>query len=189
VKIAMSGSSVLNVLAVVAAFAALTVSIIFAARQTRLMRQTNQMPIFVEMLQEFRSREFQKAERYIADDLGSQPSNKGVLGLSEKASWAITKMQSFFGTLGSLIIYDVIGEAEAVSTLGYRADRLWKKVEPYIEQERLLRGDDDYAKFWEDFVWRVRANWPPERHYGIRVHRLHAQPSDSGNTSQNPQQL
>src|SRR5689334_8587407 len=106
----MNSASILNVLAVIAAFAALAVSVIFANRQTRLMRRTNQMPIFVELIQEFRSQDFQKAERYIMENLESYPPDKGVLQLPEEASWAITKVQSFFGTLGSLIIYGVINE-------------------------------------------------------------------------------
>jgi hypothetical protein len=176
----MNSASVLNILAVAAAFAALAVSAVVAIRQIRLLRQTNEMPIFIEMLQEFRSREFQSAERYIINALGEHPPNKGVLHLPEEASWAITTVQSFFGTLGSLIIYDIVSEAEAVSTLGYRANRLWTKLEPYIERERQIRGDDDYAKFWEDFVCRVRTNWPPEQHYKIVVRRL-PRPSEDGN--------
>jgi hypothetical protein len=109
----------------------------------KLMRQTNEMPIFIQLLQEFRSHEFQRAERYIMHDLRAHPPDKGVLHLPEEASWAITTVQSFFGTLGSLIIYNIVSEAEAVSTVGYRANRLWIKLEPYIRRERQIRGDDD----------------------------------------------
>ena len=175
----MNSASVFNILAVTAAFTALAVSVVFAIRQIRLMRQTNEMPIFIQMLQEFRSREFQRAERYIMHDLKEHPPSKGVLQLPEEASWAITTVQSFFGTLGSLIIYDIVSEAEAVSTLGYRANRLWTRLEPYIERERQIRGDDDYAQFWEDFVCRVRSNWPPEQHYRIVIRRLPRLSEDS----------
>jgi hypothetical protein len=34
------------------------------------------------------------------------------------------------------------------------------------------------AKFWEDFVCRTRANWPPEKHYKISVRRLPEQSSN-----------
>jgi hypothetical protein len=79
---------------------------------------------------------------------------------------------SYFGTLGSLIVYGILDEGAAVSTLGFRGDHLWTELEPFISREREIREDDDFAKFFEDFVCRVRANWPPEKNYGLTIRRL-----------------
>jgi len=169
----MDTSALLNILAVAFSFGALSVSLIFAIRQTRIMWQSNQVPLFVDLIKEFRSREFQNAEQYVMHRLKIENSaEKGVLRLPEEARLAATTVQSFFGTLGQLVINDIISEASAVSTLGLRASKLWTELEPFIESERKLRGDDDFAMFYEDFVYRTRANWPPEKSYSLVVHRL-----------------
>jgi hypothetical protein len=49
-------------------------------------------------------------------------------------------------------------EGIAVSTLGSRADKLWAELESFVLKEREVLGDNDFAKFFEDFVYRVRAN-------------------------------
>lgn len=169
----MSSSLVLNVLAVVVAFIALTVSVIFAMRQITIMRQANQMPVFVDLIQEYRSQDFQQAEHYVMYKLAREhTSSDGVLSLPSEARHAATVVLSFFGTVGSLIAFGILKEDIAVSTLGSRADKLWTDLEPFIIKERQRLGDSDFAKFFEDFVYRIRTNWPPEEHYGILIHRL-----------------
>ena len=56
--------------------------------------------------------------------------------------------------------------------MGLRASKLWDELEPFIAAERKIRGDDDFAMFYEDFVYRTRINWPPEEKYKLSVHRL-----------------
>ncbi len=138
----MDCSLVLNVVAVIVAFGALAVSLIFAMRQTRIMRQSNQVPLFVDLIQEFRSKDFQRAEQYVLCKLRKENSpEKGVLGLQDEARFASTTIQSFFGVLGHLVMDDIISEASTVSTLGYRANRLWTELAPFIAGERKLHGD------------------------------------------------
>jgi hypothetical protein len=168
----MDSSSVLNIIAVVVAFGALTVSLIFAMTQTRIMRQTNQMPIFIDLIREFRSKEFQQMEHYVLNKLTQENPEKGVLGLPDQARFAASTIVSFFGVLANLIIEGIISEASAVSTLGFRANNLWTKLEPFIVGERNIRGDDDSARYFEDFVCRVRTHWPPEKYYRMPTHRL-----------------
>lgn len=181
---------ILNITAVAISTAALCVSILIAIRQITIMRQSNQMPIFIDLEQEFRSEQFQRAELYVLRKLKDKDAVKGVQALPDEARLAVTLMSSYFGVLGSLIIYGIVGERQAVAALGYRADQLWRKLEPFILAERRIRGDDDHAKFFEDFICRVRGHWPPEKSYNIPVRRLgdvgdpvaddrkHARPSD-----------
>jgi hypothetical protein len=169
----MNASMLLNVIAVVVAFVALSVSVIFAMRQTAIMRQANQMPVFVNLIQEYRSQNFQQAEHYVMHKLATENTpGDGVLRLPFEARCAATTVLSFFGTMGSLITYGILKEDIAVSTLGFRADKLWMELEPFIIKEREGRSDNDFAKFFEDFVYRARTNWPPEEHYGFTIHRL-----------------
>ena len=69
-------------------------------------------------------------------------------------------------------MYGILSEPPAVLILGYRADKLWVELEPLINSERKIQGNNDFAKFFEDFVRRVRGNWPPEEHYNVRVRRI-----------------
>lgn len=175
----MDSSIALNLIAVAVAFIALAGSVIFAIRQIAIMRQANQMPVFVDLIQEYRSADFQHAEHYVIDNLAKERAlNDGVAALSPNAKYCVTAVLSFFGTVGSLIAYGILQEDIAVSTLGFRADKLWVELEPFIAKERDVLGDNDFAKFFEDFVCRVRANWPPEEHYGITIRRLPRVSSD-----------
>jgi hypothetical protein len=176
----VNSSSVLNTIAVAVAFGALAVSLFFAVRQTRVMRQANQMPIFIDMIREFRSREFQQAEHFILHRLRNENSpDKGVLKLPDEARFAVITVQSFFGVLANLVVDGIISEASAVSTLGFRANKIWIELEPFVVGERKIRGDNDFALYFEDFVYRVRTHWPPEKHYKLVINRLESLPNDS----------
>lgn len=168
----MSTSLLLNIIAVAISTAALGVSISVAIRQIVIMRQSNQMPVFIDLEQEFRSERFQRAELYVMRKLKDKDAVKGVQALPDEARLAVSLTSSYFGVLGSLVIYGIVSERQAVAALGYRADRLWRKLESFIFAERRIRGDNDHAKFFEDFICRVRANWPPEKSYNIPVRRL-----------------
>jgi hypothetical protein len=170
--IAVSGT-VLNVTAVAVSFFALVFSLFFAVQQLRVMRQTNQMPIFIDMIREFRSKEFQQAEQYVLHRLKYENSpDLGLLKLQDEALIAAATVYSFFGVLADLVIRGIISEEAAISTLGFRASNLWTAMEPFIVAERELRGDNDFACYFEDLVSRVRPNWPPEKYYGRTLHRL-----------------
>jgi hypothetical protein len=166
-------STVLNITAVAVSFCAVVFSLFFAAQQIRVMRQTNQMPIFIDMIREFRSKEFQQAEHYVLHRLKYENSpDSGILKLQDEARIAATTVHSFFGVLADLVMRDIISEEAAVSTLGFRASNLWDALEPFIVAERKLRGDNDFACYYEDLVSRVRPHWPPEKYYGRTRRRL-----------------
>lgn len=126
----MSGA-VLNVTAVAVSFCAVVFSLFFAVQQIRVMRQTNQMPIFIDMIREFRSSEFQQAEQYVLHRLKYENSpDSGMLKLKDEARLAATTVQSFFGVLADLVMRGIISEETAVSTLGFRASSLWAELDP-----------------------------------------------------------
>jgi hypothetical protein len=173
-------STVLNVTAVAVSFSALVFSLFFAVQQIRVMRQTNQMPIFIDMIREFRSKEFQQAEQYVLHRLKYENSpDSGMLKLQDEARLAATTIQSFFGVLADLVMRGIISEEAAISTLGFRASKLWTELEPFIVTERKIRGDNDFACYYEDLVSRVRPNWPPEKYYGRALRRLDGINADS----------
>ncbi|HLI75486.1 MAG TPA: hypothetical protein VKV02_00975 [Acidobacteriaceae bacterium] len=175
----MNANLILNIIAVVVSFVALAVSAIIASRQTKIMYQSNQVPLFVELFQEFRSERFQLAESHILDELESFDPAEGVMGLPGDIRSDVNVINNYFGTLGSLIIYGILEEREVMTMIGPRADRLWGKLEPFIIAERGSRGSDDFASFFEDLVYRVRLHWPLMKSYGLEIHRLEHLPGEN----------
>ena len=111
----MNSSSILNVIAVVVAFGALTVSLVFAIRQTRIMLQANQLPVFIDLMREFRSENFQQAQHYVLHRLGSENSSeKGMRGLPDEARFAAATVTSFFSVFGYLVAAEIISEQSAI---------------------------------------------------------------------------
>lgn len=169
----MNSSSIFNVIAVVVAFGALTVSLVFAIRQTRIMLQANQLPVFIDLIREVRSENFQQAQHYVLHRLESENSSeKGIFGLPDEARLAAVTVTSFFSVFGYLVVAGVISEQSAIITMGFPANELWKKLQSFIIAERKIQGDNSLSCYFEDFVWRIRANWPPEEHYNLTIHRL-----------------
>jgi hypothetical protein len=71
----------------------------------------------------------------------------------------VIKIQSFFA---NLVMDGIISEAEAVGTLGYRADKMWAAMEPFIVGERKLHGYV-FANYFEDFVYRAYRSFSSGR--------------------------
>ncbi len=163
----------LNILALGISILSLVITALLAARQGALMRHTNELPLLVEFSQEFRSQQFQEAETYVLQQLSTkQPVNLGISNLPDEAKLEATTVATFFATLGVYVAFGLADEKIAVSIFGYRTNRAWVALEPYILRERILRNDDLYAGYFEDLVCRIRDNWPPSVKYGLEVQRL-----------------
>lgn len=162
-----------NVLALVLSTVAILVSGASAVRQITMLRHANQLPVIVDLLREFRSESFQKAQDYVVHRLGAEyPEPVCLSDLSYEARLAASTVRSFFSGLGAMVSEGIADERTVVSVLGYRADRAWSALEPFILKEREARGDAHYAAFFEDLVARTRKNWPPEEHYGLKLRKL-----------------
>lgn len=167
----------LNIVALVISILSATLTVVIAFRQSGLTRHTNELPILVELTQEFRSTDFQQAEEYILSQLAEEASPEvGTSGLPADAKHAATTVNSLFISFGAYIVFGLADEKIVVSLFGYRADRLWRVLEPYVMAERALRGNDNnYCNFFEDLVCRTRDNWPVIEGYGIEVQHLNDQ--------------
>ncbi|MBO4270882.1 DUF4760 domain-containing protein [Microbispora triticiradicis] len=158
---------------------ALAVSVATALRQIRIMHHTNQLPVLVELFQEFRSSEFQLAERYVVQRLrDEQDPETGCMLLPEEAFLAVTKVVGFYSGCGAFMARKMADEGLVVPLLGYRASRAWDALEPFIRREREIRESSDrYASVFEDFVWRVRRHTSLEKAYGLRLRTLPPTPA------------
>lgn len=169
----MDESSILIIISLIISLVALLTAALLAIRQSILMRHTNELPIFIELTQEFRSRDFQRAEEYVLNQLAAEHSaDLGISGLPEDAKAAVTTVLIFFNTFGAYVYFGLADEKIVVSLYAYRANRAWVALEPYIFAERRFRNDDYHVSFFEDLVCRIRDNWPPGVKYHLDEQRL-----------------
>lgn len=159
--------------AVIISIIALFASGILAVRQVSMMRHANEMPVLVDLMQEFRSAEFQMAEEYVLKRLATENDlSLGCSGLTGRASLAVNLVNSFFLSLGTLVAQDMVDEATVVLLFGFRANRAWSALESRIMREREIRDDPFFAVPFEDLVCRVRDGWPPTNRYRLKFRSL-----------------
>ncbi|MGI8329949.1 hypothetical protein ACRYCC_08275 [Actinomadura scrupuli] len=169
----MDISATSSLAAVIISTIALFVSGVLAVRQVSMMRHANQMPVLVDLMQEFRSAEFQMAEGYVLNKLSAENDvSLGCSGLTGPPSLAVNLVNSFFLSLGTLVAQDMVDEATVVLLFGFRADRAWKALESRIMREREIRNDPFFAVPFEDLVCRIRDGWPPTDRYRLKFRSL-----------------
>ena len=172
----MDLSVVSNLAALAISVAALIVSGVLAVRQSSMMRHGNEMPVLVDLMQELRSPEFQKSADYLIHTLAADNDpSLGCSNLPQDARLAVGTVSMFFTSLGALVAHDIADEAIVVTLFGFRANRAWTILEPYIHREREIRGDPFYAVPFEDLVCRVRDGWPPDHRYRLRYRKVRKQ--------------
>lgn len=164
---------ILNIVSLVAALLALALSSWITLRQSRFMRHANEVPLLMETFKEYRSPQYQQYEHYVVNRLGQENAPElGLAKLPDEARVAATSLVTFFNIVGSFLIFDMTDESVVVPLFGYRANRAWSALEPFIVHERKLRGEDVYAAYFEDLICRVRERGPLLSSYGIRLRRL-----------------
>jgi hypothetical protein len=147
VSLAISVGSLLT--AVAAAF--------FARHQLVAARQANSMPVFLQLAQEFRQKEFWEHERYILDDLSNECSPEdGYSRLPAHAKYHFHVIASFYSSFALLVRFRLVSTELASASFGYRINQAWREMEPFIRHERELAGRR-YAGFFEDLVCRTMA--------------------------------
>lgn len=163
----------LNLISLFLSIAALVASTLLLIRQTAFMRHANEIPVAIDLHQEFRSAEFQQAYIFVLDTLATTcSSDMGISKLPTGARIQCTKVGGLFSSLGGLVVLGLVDERYAVSLMGVQASRAWAILEPYITNERQARGDTEIYAFFEDLVCRTRDKYPLTKAYGIRFRRM-----------------
>ena len=168
-----------DIAALAVSLLALAVSVFTALRQMTIMRDSNQLPVLVELFQEFRSTDWQRAEAYVLGRLRAEHDPEvGFSTLPDEARLSVGKVIGYFSGMGYLIQREMADEGLVIPLVGYRASKAWDALEPYIRREREIRGPGDrYACMYEDLVVRVRAHIPLDTSYGLRPKSLPETPN------------
>ncbi|MER6514628.1 hypothetical protein ABT158_47995 [Nonomuraea sp. NPDC001636] len=144
----MDLSLLVNVFALVLSVLALVVSSITALKQYAMMRHANEVPILVDLMQEFRTDEFQQSETYVIERLAAEHDpDLGCSRLPDEPRLAVNAVTAFFSGFGALVAMRMADDALVVPLIGYRANRAWIALEPFIRRERELRGPNDGVRY------------------------------------------
>jgi len=165
---AINPSTILSIIAVLTSI----ISLVIVLRQTLILKHANALPILIDMLREYRSADFKRHYRYIADDLRKEcdPEQTGYTNLPVTAAIHVLPVSHFFDNLGLLVAHGIINEELVLSFMGESIEFAWLVLEPYIVKEGELRkaireGElkkADYQEFFRDLVKRVRTNPPAQ---------------------------
>jgi hypothetical protein len=148
----------LNLIATLAAVAAVVSSTFLAAQALRYSRNANHMPVIIELFKEHRSADFVKKEQFIWREMPRQNPAKGFEGLPKKTKSYATDVALFYLMISYLSEYKICDQELVALQVKYRLLRTWKAIELHVRQERLLRGGEyTFLNTLEVFVERVRA--------------------------------
>ncbi len=127
----------INDLASFVAIILATISLAISLIQVRISKKSNMLPIIIEMINEFRSKEFKKNQRYILCDLDCL-QGKGYRDLSEEEREHVLPVSYFFDHLGTLVLEKMIGKRFILTFMARSLLETWYKLSPliYIEREK-----------------------------------------------------
>jgi len=151
-------SAILNLIAALATVAAVLSSTFLAIQALRYSRNANQMPVIIELFKEHRSAEFLKKEQLVWQEMPRQNPAKGFTGLPRKTRSRATDVALFYLMIAYLSEYRICDQELLALQVQYRLLNTWHSIEPYVRQERILRGGEyTFLNTLEVFVARVRA--------------------------------
>lgn len=128
---------VLGIVAVVVSMCALLTSTLLGARQIRVMRDANHVPAIIELLSEFRSREFHDDYQYIITNLRAEHDPElGISGLPESARTAVLNVAYYYQVFAFLIGFEILDETKVLAVLRIRIINTWGALKPYAMVER-----------------------------------------------------
>jgi hypothetical protein len=134
-------STVLNVAALLASLLALAILSFLALRQSRLMRDANQLPVVIDLFRELRADTFIMREQEIWRSLpGDQDPDQGFGGIPTPLRTYVYDVCLFYQTVSYLVKFKMIDDRLAYTALHYRVLRTWSSVELFVRGERALRG-------------------------------------------------
>ncbi|MGP3949971.1 hypothetical protein [Streptomyces sp. 7N604] len=162
---------ILNIVAIVLSVLALASSSYLAFRQAVLMKQSNHLPAYLWLFNEFRSVEFQDRYRYVCEQLQREHDPQlGVSGLPEDARRAVYDIGYFFQQCISLRRLNIVDD-EVIMTMSMRTVRVWRAIAPFVEREREINSEQGpkLLSILEDFADDARRH--PEEFRRSILHR------------------
>jgi len=147
-----------NLVATLAAVAAVVSSTFLDAQALRYSRNANHMPVIIELFKEHRSAEFVRKEKFVWREMPRQDPAKGFTKLPRKVQSYATDVALFYLMISYLSGYKICDQELVALQVKYRLLKTWTAIEPHVRQERVLRGGEyTFLNTLEVFVERARA--------------------------------
>jgi len=138
----MDLSYALSVLSLGLSLAAIMVTAYISIRQVTLMRHANELPAFVDLLQEYRSGDFYAHQYFILNDLKKYSPGKGYSGLKVRQRKHFLTIFDYMSSMACLVSFDIVTINHIFAMYGYVFQDMWGQMRPFIERERELTGRD-----------------------------------------------
>jgi hypothetical protein len=156
--------TLLNIISLVFSVLAIAVSGLLTYRQVRHMQRANLLPVIIELFGQFRTREFKVHLLFVERELWTE-ADREVLGTEDMPDLVkshVVPVQDHFNTVGILLANNVIDDLLVASYMGGSVVRAWRRIGPYIYNERRRRGDPNYQGFFENLAAVVVDSGGPE---------------------------
>src|SRR3954468_11682462 len=102
----MSVNLLISIVGLVLSIMALATSTLLLFRQTTFMRHANQIPVSLNLMREYRSADFQRAQDYVMAALSAEHDpSLGVTHLPQEARRPTAHITSLFSSLGGLVFF------------------------------------------------------------------------------------
>ncbi|WP_177215509.1 DUF4760 domain-containing protein [Actinokineospora terrae] len=149
----------INIVAICLSGIALIASTILATQQRNLQRRSTFLPAYVLLLNEFRSGDFHDNYAFICSKLRQEyDAELGISGLPKEVRDAVYSVAYFYQGLAVLRGTKIL-DPELLSSVNYRAVKLWQAIEVFVKAERELLGADSISPFrtLEKYVSETQA--------------------------------
>src|ERR1041384_7629454 len=90
---------------------ALTTSVLLGWRALMLSRQSNTMPVLIDLFREHRSDRLASARQFVHHQLGDYDLTKGLSELPEEKQTLVRELAWFYDNLGALIAHGIVDVA------------------------------------------------------------------------------
>ncbi|HEY5832702.1 DUF4760 domain-containing protein [Streptomyces sp.] len=149
---------VLNLVATGLSVVALIVTMYSATQQAVLLRRSNQLPAYVDLLADFRSVEFHDRYWFVTQRLSVEYDPvMGLSGLPDEVRREVYDVVYYYQNIAVLRLADIVDD-EMVALLRIRVIKVWEAVAPFVERERAVMGTNGQylLRSLEDFAHDAR---------------------------------
>jgi hypothetical protein len=154
----MGLGTVLNILALIASFAALAATVAISRRQTALSHRANQLPVIVELFKEMRSFDFVSKEEMLWHELPKLDPSVGFSRMPPPLREYATNIGNFYSMVAYLSALETVDDRLVTLVLHHRAVRTWEAIGPFVRGERAIRGyEHSFLNVLEAFIGRLEA--------------------------------
>jgi hypothetical protein len=152
--------------AVIISVVALATSLLLGWRALTLSRQSNTVPVLIDLFREHRSDRLADARHFVHNELSKYDLTKGLSELPQEKQTLIRELAWFYDNLGALVTHGIVDVAPVSGYLGVSVLAVWERMQPLIEAERSKRQDSIDPQRWQIYfenLYHLIQELPPER--------------------------